>query len=478
MLRPSMSEPSRKARGYCPGVWTPMPSGDGWIVRVRPHHARMPAAHVAALARLARSEGNGIIELTRRGNLQIRGVSQSSWPRLHAELVALGVAGEEPESEARPALFVCPLSGLDPRCPPLEPLAGALDGVLAAWAEATPEGPGVQRRLPDKFGVVLSGGSHSSSELSADIHVRLHPAHPGVADLAVAGKFDEATPLGSWDVSAVPDAVRRLLLALEVFPNERRRMRDAVAADIGHLRAALAPLAGAAPRREAAWGSSEVGYHTGRVDWFGYALPFGSANAEAWAALARIAERFGSGEVRFTPTRHVLVVGVRPDDRAALVELGQRRSFGVRRTLRPLELVACSGSPACGSAHGETRELAKRLGRLLHRSERPHTTLHVSGCEKSCARDEAADITLVRSADGMRLGFGRDVRGTLANPPLTLDGVRRQLIERFVPAPSAPLPLGASKRPLPTLYPSQLQAHRPLHPEGPRGVESAQESER
>ncbi|HTV23242.1 MAG TPA: hypothetical protein VMG12_31355, partial [Polyangiaceae bacterium] len=300
------------------------------------------------------------------------------------------------------------------------------------------------------------GGSRSSSELAADIHVRLHPAHPGIADLAIGGKLDDAIPLGSCDAGSAPDAVRRLLLALDVFPSERRRMRDAIAADLGHLRQALAPLGCGAPRREAAWGSAEVGYHTGSVDWFGYALPFGSANAEAWAALARLAERHGSGELRFTPTRHVLVVGVRPDDRAALVEFGQRRSLGVRRPIRALELVACSGSPACGSAHGETRELAKRLGRLLHRSDRPQATLHVSGCEKSCARDEAADITLVHAADGMRLGFGRDVRGTLASAPLSLDGVRRQLIERFVPAHSPqlqPASLQAASR-------VQLQKHR------------------
>jgi precorrin-3B synthase len=467
MLRRSMSEPSRKARGYCPGVWTPMPSGDGWIVRVRPHHARMPGAQVAALARLARSCGNGIIELTRRGNLQLRGVSQSSWPRLREELIGLGVSGDQPESEAHPPLFVCPLSGLDPRCPPLEPLADALDAVLSTRE--------MQRRLPDKFSVVLGGGSRSSTELSADVHVRLHPAHPGVADLAVAGKFDEGTLLGSCDASMAPEAVRRLLLALDAFPSERRRMRDAVAAEAGHLRAALAPLACGAARREAAWGSAEVGYHTGSVDWFGYALPFGSANAEAWAALARLAERFGSGELRFAPTRHVLVVGVRPDDRAALIEFGQRRSFGVRRPTRALELVACSGSPACGSAHGETRELAKQIGRLLHRSDRPRATLHVSGCEKSCARDEAADITLVHAADGLRLGFGRDVRGTLANPPLSLEGVRRQLLERFAPASGAPLGVSFQKRPLqPRLQaPPALDERRPR-----RGAASAGESKR
>lgn len=418
-----MSELYRKARGYCPGVWTPMPSGDGLIVRVRPQHARMPAAHLGELARLARACGNGIIELTRRGNLQIRGVSASSWPRLSAALVELGLAGADRESEARPVLYVCPLSGLDPRCPPLELLADALDEQLSTVD--------MGRRLPDKFSVVLGGGSQSSSELSADVHVRLHPAHPGVADLLISGKVAEATALGACPTSDVVDAVRRLLVALDAFPSDRRRMRDAVAADLDHLRRSLEPLGLGPARREAAWGSPEVGYHTGKVDWFGYALPFGSANAEAWAAIARSAERLGTGEVRFTPTRHVLVSGVRPSHREALVELGQRRSLGVRRPTRAIELVACSGSPACGSARGETRELARRLGKLLTRSPRPPTTLHVSGCEKSCARDEAADVTLVHSADGLRLGFARDVRGTLATAPLSLDGVRRQLVERF-----------------------------------------------
>src|SRR5688572_1384593 len=154
-----MNEPSRKTRGYCPSVWTPMPSGDGLIVRVRPRHARASARHVAALARLAPASGNGIIELTRRGNLQIRGVSAASWPSLRAELVALGLAEAGP-NEPLPALFVCPQSGLDPRCPPLEPLAEALEARLAA-------APLAERQLPDKFAVVLSGGSQSASELAA-----------------------------------------------------------------------------------------------------------------------------------------------------------------------------------------------------------------------------------------------------------------------------------------------------------------------
>ena len=413
-----------------------MPSGDGLIVRVRPRHARISASDLAALARLARAAGNGIIELTRRANLQIRGVSASSWPALLGELCERGLAGAEPGSDAHPSLFVCPLSGLDPRCPPLEGLGDAL---LAVLREPRPAA------LPDKFAIVLGGGSSSSSALSADIHVRLHPGHPDRADLLVAGKADDATPLGSCALGDVPAAVRALLVALAAYPVERRRMRDALNQNLGALRDAVRPFASDGARREPAWGAPEVGYHTGLSDWFGYALPFGSASAEDWAALARVAERLGDGNVRFTPTRHALIVGVRPEARRALVEFGQRRSFGVRRPARTLELVACSGSPACGSAHGETRSLARRLGKLLGGRARDRATVHVSGCEKSCARQEAADVTLVHAADGLRLGFGRDVAGTLLTRPVSLDAALDQLVQRFVRPPATPSAVGPGK---------------------------------
>lgn len=413
-----------------------MPSGDGLIVRVRPQHARIAAHDLAALARLARAAGNGIIELTRRGNLQLRGVSASSWPALCAELCARGLARPTPEEDSHPSLFVCPLSGLDPRCPPLEGLA---DELLAVLRDRSTESTSAAR-LPDKFALVLGGGSHSSDGLSADIHVRLHPSHPDRAELLVAGRANDATLLGSCAAGAAPSAVRALLDALAAHPPERRRMRDAVAADLPALRLAVRPFVVDGGRGETGWGAPEVGYHTGLLDWFGYSLPFGSASAEDWAALGRVAERLGAGELRFTPTHHVLIVGVRPEHRQALVDLGQRRSFGVRQPARALELVACSGSPACGSAHGETRSLARRLGKLLGGGARDRATVHVSGCEKSCARQEPADVTLVHGADGLRLAFGRDVAGTLLTRPVTIDVALEQLAQRFVRAAAAPSP--------------------------------------
>src|SRR5688500_9321244 len=64
----SSTEERFHKRGWCPRVWTPMESGDGFIVRVHPGFRARSSAEVRTLAALARDFGNGQIEVTRRAN--------------------------------------------------------------------------------------------------------------------------------------------------------------------------------------------------------------------------------------------------------------------------------------------------------------------------------------------------------------------------------------------------------------------------
>ncbi len=400
-----------------------MPSGDGLIVRVRPRSARLAAHRLRALAGLAREAGNGVIELTRRANLQIRGVSRGSLAALQDGLVSLELAEATPERARRPALLVCPLSGLDPRCAPLEPLAGALEQLLSVTPAA--------RRLSDKFGLVLSGGSHLCAEVSADIRIQLDAAQPGLADLRLAGTAASACSLGTCPIGDVPSAVARLLSALGSADSGWERMRDALeGGGLARLHAAVQHLLGPA-RRMPSWSSSCLGFQSGKQSYFGLSVPFGSAGAEAWAGIADLADDLGSGELRLTPARQVLVTGVREADLARLVERAKSLGFGVEPTDRSLELVACSGAPACQSSHGETRRLALELGELVRHASLARGTLHVSGCDKGCARSGAAEVTLVWGADGPRLGFGTDVAQTSSGPRLSLATVRERVSAQF-----------------------------------------------
>ena len=96
-------------RGWCPDVLHPMPTGDGLLVRLHPPLGRLTAGQLQAIATTARTCGNGLLDISSRGNLQIRGVFAHSHPALVEQLAAAGLAGPEQRRT-----IVSPLAGLDP----------------------------------------------------------------------------------------------------------------------------------------------------------------------------------------------------------------------------------------------------------------------------------------------------------------------------------------------------------------------------
>ena len=78
-------------RGACPALFTPMQTGDGLLARILPAEDIAPAAF-AALCAAARRHGNGTIEVSGRGSLQVRGLTAASAPRFADEVATLGIA--------------------------------------------------------------------------------------------------------------------------------------------------------------------------------------------------------------------------------------------------------------------------------------------------------------------------------------------------------------------------------------------------
>src|SRR3712207_6697032 len=100
-------------RGWCPGVRRPMATGDGLLVRLHPFAGRLSADQAHFIARAAREYGNGHLDITARGNLQIRGVREDTYPALLALLEREGLV--EPDGDGPNRLTVLsPLAGRDP----------------------------------------------------------------------------------------------------------------------------------------------------------------------------------------------------------------------------------------------------------------------------------------------------------------------------------------------------------------------------
>ena len=97
------------ARGWCPGALRPMMSGDGLLVRIRPTLGRLKADQVYALCEAADAFGSGLMDLTNRANIQIRGVTQENFERLLTCLDAAGLVDHDLECEVRNNIIVSPL---------------------------------------------------------------------------------------------------------------------------------------------------------------------------------------------------------------------------------------------------------------------------------------------------------------------------------------------------------------------------------
>ncbi|HEX8804039.1 MAG TPA: hypothetical protein VF743_07590, partial [Acidimicrobiales bacterium] len=151
-------------RGACPTGHRPFAAADGLLVRLRPPAGEVPVVALAALARATARHGTGVVELTSRANLQVRGVPPAAFPALVADLVAVGLlpADAGDDTDRRPHVLVAPAAGVDPtELADVRPVGAALRDLLAA--------PGRPPAHPKAVAVVDGGGAWGVHGHPADV---------------------------------------------------------------------------------------------------------------------------------------------------------------------------------------------------------------------------------------------------------------------------------------------------------------------
>ncbi|RYE86742.1 MAG: precorrin-3B synthase, partial [Hyphomicrobiales bacterium] len=132
-------------RGWCPGTLRPMATGDGLLVRLHPPRNVLTPDQLAHVAELASRHGNGQIEISGRGNLQLRGIREEAHPALVDDLLTAGLVDEAEGDGPNRLVLTSPLAG--------RAAGERLDG--AALAEAVERaGRGVPG-LTAKFSIVV-----------------------------------------------------------------------------------------------------------------------------------------------------------------------------------------------------------------------------------------------------------------------------------------------------------------------------------
>jgi precorrin-3B synthase len=403
-LPSSLAPLSPLARGACPALSAPMQTGDGLLTRVA-LAAPIRPDQLSRLCDLSRQYGNGILDITARGNLQIRGLDDHS-------AIALEEAVRHLSLPLREGLAVewSPLAGedvfevADPR-----PLGQAIIARGRPLAE----------RLAPKLSVVVEGGGTIRLDhLLADIRLTAMRQNGALHwMLTLGGTAETGRKLGLIADEDAAGVTQDLLEHLaRLGPKTRGRDIDPAHPDIEELEISKR-ISGLTPEPPSP--------SSGQVTPFGLfplaaplcglriALPFGQMDAARLAALAEVSAHAGILWLKPAPDHALVLTG--PEQACIKVLDHAEKSGFITRSGDPLaEISACPGAPSCNSGRYTTHETGRFAARdastLLDGSVR----LHLSGCAKGCAHPGPATLTFVGAEAGTHLVF----EGKTADTPL------------------------------------------------------------
>ncbi|WP_077080767.1 precorrin-3B synthase [Mycobacterium numidiamassiliense] len=356
----------------CPGALQVHQAADGALVRVRLPGGAITAAQLTALAGVSNGLGSGTLELTARGNLQLRAITDVT-----AAAETIAAAGLLPSAthERVRNIVASPLSGRVGGHADVRPWVQELDAAIRAEPTLV--------ELGGRFWCSLDDGRADVSGLGADVGVHVFEDGCG---LLLAGR-DTGVRLAGEDV--VPALIAVAMRFTEIRGNAWRvnELDDPAALWPG---AQLGEGFPAVTRPAVGWIDQDAPKQQGRIT-LGAAVPLGVLPARVAEYLAAI-----EAPLVITPWRSVLVCDL--DEAVADVAL---------RVLAPLGLVfdenspwlnvsACTGSPGCARSAADVR--ADAAGSLETESD---VRRHFVGCERACGSPASGQV-LLATGDGYR----------------------------------------------------------------------------
>ncbi|WP_279777915.1 precorrin-3B synthase [Sphaerisporangium sp. TRM90804] len=381
-------------------------AADGPLARVRVPGGVVSAAQLRELAAAADELGSGVIELTSRANVQVRGLRS---PAAFAARIAAAGLLPSPAHERVRNIVASPLGGRGPSgALATEPLVAALDTALCAT-------PGLAG-LPGRFLFALDDGTGDAAGLGADVTFGaggLLLAGTGVG-FAAGGPFPaegltagSAVPRPGAGTAGPPhpagrptptgDPVTLMIAAAEAFLAERGddgawRIAELtggparIAARLGGATTGE-PAPGPAPRR-----AGPVGQRDGRVA-LEAVVPLGRLSPAQARALAGTAR-----PVRLTPWRTVVLLDV--DARAVEALAGPLEDAGlVTDPASPwVGVTACTGRPGCAKSLADVQADAARWA--AGRDRAPAVPVHWAGCERRCGLPRGRVTQMVATGEG------------------------------------------------------------------------------
>lgn len=376
-----------------------VPARDGGLCRIRLACGELSAAQARIVANASRSFGSGLIDVTNRANLQIRGVREDSQDALVSRLVDAGLGPVTPGSDDQRNIMSNPLAGLDSHALlDVTPLISTLLDQLQRDARL--------RQLSPKFALMVDGGERLAMlDHPHDVWFSAISADRFVFGLGgCPPRFRNDLPaLAGVKAEHVPALANALLhIFLDLAQPWQTRMRDllttcSVEEILGLVQEKLDFTLDrdvADWRRPTSDASLRFGVHrqaTGADACVGAQVPLGRLDAATLAALADLAPR-----LRMTPWQSVMLLDVPSSDGPKIIEQLAALGLATNPEQPFARLIACTGSQGCAKSFADTKADAQLLAPLMP----PTGDVHLSGCARSCAAAHRVETTLIAVAPG------------------------------------------------------------------------------
>jgi ferredoxin-nitrite reductase len=402
------------------GLFYVSPVEESFMCRLRFAAGQITSHQLAGVADLAERFGHPVMQLTTRGNLQLRGIGARSALDVLMGLTELGILNRGTGGDGVRNIRANPTAGFDRR--------ELLDvSALARGAQYRILADRALQALPRKFALAFDGGgSLGAQPESCDLGfraVRLE-SHPQLPEgiyfrLLLGGATSHGRTARDAGVLVAPErALDTMEAVLQLYAEHgdrtnRRRARLLYLLESWGLERFMLELETrlgppALPRwplercqlPEPPDPFAHIGFHNQKPrgkSYAGIVLPLGQLSLAQARGLARLAAEHGSGELRLTPAQNLLIPGLADTQLHRVKDALSALGLGWSASAFRAGLIACTGSAGCQFAAGDVKRRAEELVRHLEglfNLEEP-LTIHVSGCHHSCAEHTLADIGLL-----------------------------------------------------------------------------------
>jgi ferredoxin-nitrite reductase len=391
-----------------------------FMMRLRIPNGVLTSAQIRRLGSIVNRFGRGSADLTTRQNIQFRWLRIEDVPAIFAELAEIGIEHRQTGMDNVRNITGCSMAGLHPaEVLDASPVATAIQEAYLGLKEFS--------NLPRKFNISVSG-CREDCAISRIHDVGLTPAlKDGVAgfNVKVGGAMGGREPRFAEDLDAfvTPEQAPALCLAiLTVFRDHgyregRQKARlKWLLADWGmtKFRAEAEARFGELPRQGECQVDAEAHDHIGVMEQkqpelyaVGLLVPVGRVTGDDLIDAGRLAEQYGSDEVRITHDQNLILTNVCQPSLAELLREPLLQRFSpepgnwIRRT------VSCTGNDYCHfsliDTKGWAESIAESLEEILPLAE--PVRMHWSGCAHACGQHRIGDIGF----QGARVRIGDEI---------------------------------------------------------------------